>query len=50
MKKRGLASPGIGDARALTFAHPVRPDWPGDEPMKVRILDEDHEYDPFHDI
>ncbi len=27
MKKRGLASPDIGDALALTFAHPVRPDW-----------------------
>jgi hypothetical protein len=50
MKKRGLASPDIGDALALTFAHPVRPDWLWDQPPKVRILDEDHEYDLFHDL
>ncbi|MEI7873841.1 MAG: terminase [Alphaproteobacteria bacterium] len=50
MKKRGLASPDIGDALALTFAHPVRADWGWDAPMKVRILDEDHEYDFFHDL
>ena len=50
MKKRGLASPDIGDALALTFAHPVRPDWLWDQPPKVRILDEDHEYDFFHDL
>jgi hypothetical protein len=50
MKKRGLASPDIADALALTFAHPVRPDWGWGETMKVRILDEDHEYDMFHDL
>ena len=50
MKKRGLASPAIGDALALTFAHPVRADWLWDAPPKVRILDEDHEYDMFHDL
>ncbi len=50
MKKRGLASPDIGDALALTFAQPVRADWGWDAPMKVRILDEDHEYDFFHDL
>ena len=50
MKKRGLASPDAGDALALTFAFPVRPDWIEAEPMKVRILDEDHEYDPNHDL
>ena len=50
MKKRGLASPDIGDALALTFAHPVRADWLWDAPPKVRILDEDHEYDMFHDL
>ena len=50
MKKRGLASPDIGDALALTFAHPVRPDWGWDAPPRVRILDEDHEYDMFHDL
>ena len=50
MKKRGLASPDIGDALALTFAHPVRPDWGWDAPPKVRILDEDHDYDMFHDL
>ncbi len=50
MKKRGLASPDIGDALALTFAHPVRPDWGWDAPPRVRILDEDHDYDMFHDL
>ncbi|MBX9943781.1 MAG: terminase [Reyranella sp.] len=50
MKKRGLASPDSGDALALTFAHPVRPDWLWDAPPRVRILDEDHEYDSFHDL
>ncbi|MDP1752560.1 MAG: terminase [Reyranella sp.] len=50
MKKRGLASPDIGDALALTFAHPVPANWGWDAPMKVRILDEDHEYDFFHDL
>ena len=50
MKKRGLASPDIGDALALTFAHPVRPDWGWDSPPRVRILHEDHEYDYFHHL
>lgn len=50
MKKRDLASPDAGDALALTFAFPVRPDWIEAEPMKVRILDEDHECDSFDDL
>jgi hypothetical protein len=50
LKKRGLASPDAGDALALTFAFPVRPDWIEAEPMKVRILDEDHEYNSIHDL
>ena len=50
MKKRGLASPDIGDALALTFAHPVRPDWGWDQPPRVRILDDGHENDMFHDL
>jgi len=53
MKKRGLLSPDIGDALALTFAWPLSPEldyrWE-DQRGRVRILDEDHEYDPFHDI
>ena len=40
----------IGDALALTFAHPVRPDWGWDSPPRVRILHEDHEYDYFHHL
>jgi hypothetical protein len=50
MMKRGLASPDIGDALALTFAHPVRADWGWDAPPWVWIADEDHDYDLFHDL
>ena len=51
MKKRGLASPDLGDALALTFAHPVHPVWQRRNiDMKPRILDEDHDYDPNHDL
>jgi len=51
MKKRGLASPDLGDALALTFAQPVHPVWRRNEAdMQPRFLDQDHEYDPFHDI
>ncbi len=53
MKNRGLLSPDIGDALALTFAWPLPPEmdyrW-DDQPGRVRILDEDHEYDMFHDL
>jgi len=35
MTKRDLASPDIGDARALTFAHSVPADWGWNAPMKV---------------
>lgn len=51
MKKRGLASPDLGDALALTFAQPVHPVWRRNEvDMRPRILDQDDDYDPFHDI
>ena len=45
MKRRGLASPDIADARALTFARPVHPraydDWIG---IGSNVVSE---YDPF---
>ncbi|MDP3162939.1 MAG: terminase [Reyranella sp.] len=51
MKKRGLASPDLGDALALTFAQPVHPLWQRNEAdRKPRILDENHDYDMFHDL
>ena len=51
MKKRGLASPDLGDALALTFAQPVYPQWRrSDGDLQPRILDADHEYDFFHDL
>ncbi|MBX9942918.1 MAG: hypothetical protein K2Y40_02455 [Reyranella sp.] len=52
MKRRGLLSPDIGDALALTFAWPLQPevDYRWHDPPRVRILDKDHDYDPFHDI
>lgn len=51
MKKRGLASPDLGDALALTFAQPVHPLWLRSEAdLKPRILDENHDYDMFHDL
>jgi hypothetical protein len=37
-------------ALALAFAHPVRPGWDRNEPMKARIMDEDHDYDMFHGL
>jgi hypothetical protein len=48
MKKRGLSSPDVADALALTFAYPVVPNF--DEfgriaPRRPRILDSD--YDPL---
>jgi hypothetical protein len=54
MKRRGLASPDIGDALALTFAWPIRAEldyrW-GEAEMKVGRCDhDDQDYDPFHDI
>lgn len=50
MKKRDLASPDIRDALTLTFAHPVRPGWGWDPPPRVRIMDEEHEYDILHGL
>lgn len=51
MKKRGLASPDLGDALALTFAQPVYPAWRrSDLDLRPRILDEGHDYDSFHDL
>lgn len=53
MKERGLLSPDIGDALALTFAWPLHPEmdfrW-DDQPGRVRFLDEGHHYDMFHDL
>lgn len=46
MKKRGLASPDIGDALALTFSMPVVPTAAaGHEPPHAPLVE--HEYDPF---
>ncbi len=51
MKKRGLASPDLGDALALTFAPPVHPLWQQREAgTGPRILDRDDDYDLFHDL
>jgi hypothetical protein len=51
MKKRGLASPDLGDALALTFAQPVHPAGRRRESdLQPHILDQDHEYDFFHDL
>lgn len=51
MKRRGLASPDLGDALALTFAQPVHPVWRRrDIDMTPKILDNDDDYDPFHDL
>jgi hypothetical protein len=53
MKKRGLLSPDIGDALALTFAWPLRPEmdyrW-DDPPGQVRFLEVNDDYDMFHDL
>lgn len=46
MKKRGLASPDIGDALALTFAYPVIPHrLAGREGLQEATVE--HDYDPF---
>jgi hypothetical protein len=52
MKKRGLASPDVGDALALTFAWPVAPRrhpsagpiWPAPGPRVVT------DYDPWREL
>ena len=61
MKRRGLVSPDIGDALALTFAWPLRPElehlWGGavplgmwrDERGVVFCGGRDEDYDPNHD-
>jgi len=50
MKRRGLASPDIGDALALTFAQPVAVRWLYHQPGEVRFIGgRDEDYDPFHD-
>jgi len=36
MKKRGLASPDIADALALTFAEPVAPEEYAHKPVRVK--------------
>jgi hypothetical protein len=47
IKKRGLPSPDLGDALALTFAFPVRvmAEFDGVQPAHTRQLK--HEYDPY---
>ncbi|MEK7993425.1 MAG: hypothetical protein AAB403_06425 [Planctomycetota bacterium] len=50
MKESGIASHDIGDALALTFAHPLQPDWLWDAPPRGRLLDEGHKYDMFDDL
>jgi len=40
VKRRGLASPGIGDALALTFAQPVAARWLYHQPGEVRFIGE----------
>jgi hypothetical protein len=52
MKRRGLASPDIGDALALTFAQPVAALWDWDRPRgPVFCINEDtvEDWDPNHD-
>ena len=45
MKKRGLQSPDIADALALTYAFPVYPSRAGYDGMKYTSTQ--HEYDPI---
>jgi len=45
MKKRGLASPDLGDALALTFAYPVAPK--GMNKHRTEMANKRRNYDPF---
>lgn len=47
MKKRGLSSPDIADALALTFAYPVQPNAHAGRAAANRTSVVQHEYDPF---
>lgn len=48
MKKRGLQSPDIADALALTFAYPVQPSQNAGRAAAGNTPRVQHEYDPFH--
>lgn len=47
MKKRGLSSPDIADALALTFAYPVQPNANAGRAAAFTKPRVEHEYDPF---
>lgn len=47
MKKRGLSSPDIADALALTFAYPVQPNQQAGRAAAFNRPLIEHEYDPF---
>ena len=47
MKKRGLSSPDIADALALTFAYPVQPSAQAGRAAAFLTPRVQHEYDPF---
>jgi hypothetical protein len=47
IKKRGLPSPDLGDALALTFAFPVRVKPKLDGPQPAASTQLKHEYDPY---
>jgi hypothetical protein len=48
MKKRGLSSPDIADALALTFAYPVQPNANAGRAAAFNKPMVQHDYDPFH--
>ncbi|CAJ0778881.1 MULTISPECIES: terminase [Ralstonia] len=47
MKKRGLSSPDIADALALTFAYPVQPNANAGRAAAFASRQVQHEYDPY---
>ena len=49
MKKRGLASPDMGDALALTFAYPAHPPADPRLPREPKFIGDPADYDPYHD-
>ncbi|MGH8505674.1 MAG: terminase, partial [Stenotrophobium sp.] len=48
MKKRGLQSPDIADALALTFAYPVQPNAYAGRAAAFNTPRVQHDYDPLH--
>lgn len=50
MKKRGLASPDLADALALTFAYPVLPSAMAGGPFGAKNRNVVHEYDPLEGV